>query len=181
LLNFNAGLKNPKIIKDYFNNHSKGLRVSIGFFGAKNRRKEAIIGGLSINSVYGLKKELSKKKTKITNSQVAKKNIEGDTFTSKQGNEITIPPRNFFKVAKDKKYWKDLNFDFLRDYYKLRGQSGNVDNRLGNLGVVILKRAVSDSSQYAPNTEFTQEMKGSSKPLIDSGQLISGFGWKKFF
>lgn len=180
MFNFKAYLRNPKIIKDYFRQHSKNMRVSIGFFGKKNTRKETELGGLKINSVYGLKKTLSKKRVKITNSQVAKKNIEGGSFTSNKGNEIVIPKRNFFLVAKDKKYWKDANFDFLRDYYKLRGQGDTiVNNRLGNLGVVILKRAVADSSKYEPNTEFTQELKGSSKPLIDSGQLIDGFGWRK--
>jgi hypothetical protein len=180
MINVKATFNNNQKIKDYFKKHSKGLKVSIGFFGNKNKRKEVIENGLKINSVYGLKKSLSKKKSNITNSYVAKKNIEGSTFISKQGNEITIPSRNFFLVASDKKYWQSANFDFLRDFYKTIRNDDKVYNRLGNLGTVILKRAVADSSKYQPNTDFTQEIKGSSKPLIDSGQMLDGLGWKKF-
>ena len=100
MINVKASFNNNQKIKDYFKKHSKGLKVSIGFFGNKNKRKEVIENGLTINSVYGLKKSLSKKKANITNSYVAKKNIEGSTFISKQGNEITIPSRNFFFGSK---------------------------------------------------------------------------------
>ena len=165
-------------IKDYFKKHSKGLKVSIGFFGSKNKRLEAGTG--TVKSVYGLKKTLTKTKSSITNSYVAKKNIEGSTFISKQGNNIKIPARNFFVVASDKKYWGKNNFDFLRDFYKINIKEQQATNRLGNLGAVIIKRAIADSGKYAPNTDFTQELKGGGKPLIDSMQMLNSVGWKKW-
>ena len=40
MFNFKASLRNPKIIKDYFRQHSKSMRVSIGFFGKKKDKAE---------------------------------------------------------------------------------------------------------------------------------------------
>ena len=170
----NFNLKKDNKLKEYFKAHSKGLGVSIGIFGKYNKRKQVADSGV-VGTPYGIRRAISNLPSKATNYSVALKNIKGYSTP-----KYSVPVRNFFKKAKEKKYWDKQNFTFLKDYFKALNPNDDTSlNRLGNLGKVILKRAINDTDTPA-NSPFSVEKKGFNAPLRDSGQLQSSINWQNY-
>jgi len=171
-LNFN--FKKDNKLKEYFKAHAKGLGVSIGIFGKNNKRKQVATSGV-VATPYGTRRAISNLPSKSTNYSIALKNIKGYSTP-----KYSVPSRNFFKKAKEKKYWDKQNFTFLKDYFKALKPNDNTSlARLGNLGKVILKRAINDTDS-PPNSPFSVEKKGFNAPLRDSGQLQQSINWQDY-
>lgn len=109
--------------------------------------------------------------------------------SSKDGHEYgRIPARNFLEVLKNK-HSKPI-FRSIADQVIKKGADGNVDvGFIGGVAAGQLQRAMKDSNEYAPNSEFTRnggwmtnpvngkpfhaEPKKGERPLIDSQTLIN--------
>lgn len=95
------------------------------------------------------------------------------------GAEIPIPERSFLRagIRRNKEKYKRLNRANLLKV--LKGEL-TLEQALGQLGEVAkgdVQVEITDGS-FAPLKPATIKRKGSSKPLIDSGQLRQGVQWE---
>lgn len=170
-----ASVKKPSKLRGYFRKHSQGFGAAIGIFQKKNKRKVAGSSIISSNIGYGSRLNKTRRTSFLTNAQIASRNIRGY-----KAEKYTVPSRNFFKVAAEPKFWERQNFGFLKEFYKANVLIRDCEKRLGNLGVIILRRAINDSEEYEDNSEFTVDKKGFNKPLIASGQMLKAIDWKSY-
>ena len=74
--------------------------------------------------------------------------------------------------------WDKLNniLNPARLKAKLHGAAAKV----GNYGVTTVKKGIVEGKNFAPNHPYTAAKKGSSKPLIDKGDLIGSVNYEVF-
>ena len=93
--------------------------------------------------------------------------------------KVVIPPRPFIKnawEANEGKY-KQLVFDGLKDICNGDTTAMKLLNKLGNICV----RDIQESAvklKNPPNAPLTVENKGSSNPLVDTGEMIRKVTYK---
>lgn len=93
-------------------------------------------------------------------------------FGSEKNN---IPPRSFLRMPIERKS-KEIMRQASKGSTKAKIAAGDIDGALENIGVIaegIVQDAFSSSGfgQWPENAPSTVAAKGSSKPLIDTGQL----------
>ena len=74
--------------------------------------------------------------------------------------------------------WDKLNniLNPARLKAKLHGAAAKV----GNYGVTAVKKGIAEGKNFAPNHPYTVAKKGSSKPLIDKGDLLGSVNYEVF-
>lgn len=89
-----------------------------------------------------------------------------------------IPERPFLRVAVQKNRAKYIRLNRLNLVRMLRGQMG-MDQALGQLGEMAKGDVQAEirSGDFAPLKAATIKRKGSSKPLIDTGQMVQSISW----
>ena len=112
----------------------------------------------------------------MNNVQVALANEIG----SAPGVRPVVPSRPFVKQA----FSGSKRDPFLRNMKKMLGMisQGNMSTlialeRIGRMGESRVKEEITHG-QFAPNTAFTVNKKGSDKPLIDSGKMRAAVTYK---
>lgn len=125
-------------------------KIQVGLFGEKNDRPMDANKGLT-NAEIGFKQEMGS-----ASERIPRRSFLWDTFTQ-HGKELE-------DEIKDKKLVDKL---FL---------AGKVDEYLKLVGVactnlVVKAFTTSGWGNWKPNAPMTVKLKGSSKPLIDTGQL----------
>lgn len=98
----------------------------------------------------------------------------------KSTTEIVIPERSFLRAGHDE------NFDrVIKQTERAIGQviigKMSMDDMLDLYGqqmATAIKKYMRDLSE-PPNHPYTTEQKGSSNPLVDTGQLIESITWRK--
>jgi len=110
---------------------------------------------------------------------------EGSSFTVAQVGfmhefgTVTIPERSFIRSTISSES-RDIKQVARIQYKKVLDGSITTEQGLGVLGAftVGLIQEKFTSNDWAPNTEKTQARKGSSSPLIDTGQLRQSISFK---
>ncbi|MDR2008640.1 MAG: hypothetical protein LBQ34_06690 [Alphaproteobacteria bacterium] len=161
--------KSKERLKTYFRTHSKkfGCRVGIqsSYPDRRLAAKDKILVGTAGKGYGQTRKTLSKKQgmDSTTNFEVARNIVFG----------YGQPARNFFKTASNPEFWQNQNFKFLVNFYKEQPDFPNVEKSLNNLGVTVLRRAITNG-KYAPLKEETMKHKATRKVLIETGQMLRG-------
>lgn len=160
-----------QLVADMFEDYLKQLKslegkyVTIGIQGEKGEQKKIVrLHPANVKLPRGTKREGIDEN--ITVAQVARDNEFG--VPSKK-----IPKRSFLRsVFKEKR--REIN-KIAQDVL-LKDPSKFYDT-LGTYLVGQIVRKI-NSGEFKSNSEFTIERKGSSKPLIDTGQLRNSLTYK---
>lgn len=90
-----------------------------------------------------------------------------------------IPERPFLRVAIQRNRQKYVRLNRINLVKMLRGQA-TVDQALGQLGEMAKGDVQTEirSGVFTPLKEATKKRKGSSRPLIDTGQMVQSIAWE---
>ena len=90
-----------------------------------------------------------------------------------------IPERPFLRVAVQKNRIKYVRLNRINLVKMLRGQA-TVEQALGQLGEMAKGDVQTEirSGDFAPLKPATIKRKGSSRPLIDTGQMVQSIQWE---
>ncbi len=90
-----------------------------------------------------------------------------------------IPERPFLRVAVQRNRQKYVRLNRINLVKILRGQA-TVDQALGQLGEMAKGDVQTEirSGVFTPLKEATKKRKGSSRPLIDTGQMVQSIAWE---
>ena len=90
-----------------------------------------------------------------------------------------IPERPFLRVAIQKNRLKYVRLNRINLVKMLRGQM-DVEQALGQLGEIAKGDVVTEirNGNFAPLKDATIRRKGSSRPLIDTGQMVQSMHWQ---
>lgn len=90
-----------------------------------------------------------------------------------------IPERPFLRVAVHRNRQKYVRLNRINLVKMLRGQIG-ADQALGQLGEMAKGDVQTEirTGDFTPLKEATIKRKGSSKPLIDTGQMVQSIAWE---
>ena len=90
-----------------------------------------------------------------------------------------IPERPFLRVAIQKNRVKYARLNRINLVKMMRGQMG-MEQALGQLGEMAKGDVQAEirSGDFAPLKEATVKRKGSSRPLIDPGQMVQSMQWE---
>lgn len=90
-----------------------------------------------------------------------------------------IPERSFLRVAVQRNRQKYVRLNRINLVKMLRGQA-TVDQALGQLGEMAKGDVQTEirSGDFAPLKPATIKRKGSSRPLIDTGQMVQSIAWE---
>lgn len=90
-----------------------------------------------------------------------------------------IPERPFLRVAIQRNRQKYVRLNRINLVKMLRGQA-TVDQALGRLGEMAKGDVQTEirSGVFTPLKEATKKRKGSSRPLIDTGQMVQSIAWE---
>ena len=90
-----------------------------------------------------------------------------------------IPERPFLRVAVQKNRIKYVRLNRINLVKMLRGQMG-MEQALGQLGEMAKGDVQTEirSGDFTPLKPATIERKGSSRPLIDIGQMVQSIQWE---
>lgn len=94
--------------------------------------------------------------------------------------EIVIPERSFLRTGHDQNVDRIINQTERALGQVLAGKM-TIDDMLDLYGqqmATAIKKYIRDL-QSPPNHPYTVEQKGSSNPLVDTGQLIESIEWRK--
>ncbi|MFL1780840.1 hypothetical protein ABSA28_00543 [Candidatus Hepatincolaceae symbiont of Richtersius coronifer] len=165
---------NSQSVSKYIKKHNINFKSQVGFFSQTARK--TVGESLGKATPYGKRRQSLKSKARVSNVQVAYVNIFGIGRN---------PARNFFKLAGNKKYWQDNNFDFLKKFFVNSAAASPIVsetiNAWNNLSKAVLRRSILDF-KTPPNSPITIAKKGFNNPLIDSQQMlkaIAGLPYKK--
>jgi tRNA U54 and U55 pseudouridine synthase Pus10 len=140
-----------------------GKSVTIGIHGEEGEQKKLIRRiGFNTKAPLGTKKELVN--PNLTVSQVASYNEFGTNKT---------PSRPFIRGTYEKRR-QDIIDQTAKFLYR------DTENVLSHVGLYVVSLIQEEIRKgIAPeNSKYTVERKGSSKPLIDTGQLINSITYK---
>lgn len=90
-----------------------------------------------------------------------------------------IPERPFLRVAVQRNRQKYVRLNRINLVKMLRGQAA-VEQALGQLGEMAKGDVQTEirSGDFAPLKPATIKRKGSSRPLIDTGQMVQSIAWE---
>lgn len=90
-----------------------------------------------------------------------------------------IPERPFLRVAVQRNRQKYVRLNRINLVKMLRGQA-TVEQALGQLGEMAKGDVQTEirSGNFAPLKPATIKRKGSSRPLIDTGQMVQSIAWE---
>lgn len=90
-----------------------------------------------------------------------------------------IPERPFLRVAVQRNRQKYVRLNRINLVKMLRGQA-TVEQALGQLGEMAKGDVQTEirSGVFTPLKEATKKRKGSSRPLIDTGQMVQSIAWE---
>ena len=90
-----------------------------------------------------------------------------------------IPERPFLRVAVQRNRQKYVRLNRINLVKMLRGQA-TVEQALGQLGEMAKGDVQTEirSGDFAPLKPATIKRKGSSRPLIDTGQMVQSIAWE---
>lgn len=90
-----------------------------------------------------------------------------------------IPERPFLRVAVQKNRIKYVRLNRINLVKMLRGQM-SIEQALGQLGEMAKGDVQTEirSGDFAPLKPATIKRKGSSRPLIDTGQMVQSIAWE---
>lgn len=90
-----------------------------------------------------------------------------------------IPERPFLRVSVQRNRQKYIRLNRINLVKMLRGKA-TVDQALGQLGEMAKGDVQTEirSGDFAPLKEATIKRKGSSRPLIDTGQMVQSIAWE---
>lgn len=90
-----------------------------------------------------------------------------------------IPERPFLRVAVQRNRQKYVRMNRINLVKMLRGQA-TVEQALGQLGEMAKGDVQTEirSGVFTPLKEATKKRKGSSRPLIDTGQMVQSIAWE---
>ena len=90
-----------------------------------------------------------------------------------------IPERPFLRVAVQRNRQKYVRLNRINLVKMLRGQA-TVEQALGQLGEMAKGDVQTEirSGDFAPLKAATIKRKGSSRPLIDTGQMVQSIAWE---
>ena len=90
-----------------------------------------------------------------------------------------IPERPFLRVAVQRNRQKYVRLNRINLVKMLRGQA-TVEQALGQLGEMAKGDVQTEirSGEFTPLKEATIKRKGSSRPLIDTGQMVQSIAWE---
>lgn len=90
-----------------------------------------------------------------------------------------IPERPFLRAAVQRNRQKYVRLNRINLVKMLRGQA-TVDQALGQLGEMAKGDVQTEirSGDFAPLKQATIKRKGSSRPLIDTGQMVQSIAWE---
>lgn len=90
-----------------------------------------------------------------------------------------IPERPFLRVAVQRNRQKYVRLNRINLVKMLRGQA-TVDQALGQLGEMAKGDVQTEirNGDFAPLKPATIKRKGSSRPLIDTGQMVQSIVWE---
>ena len=95
---------------------------------------------------------------------------------------IKIPKRPFMRMSFDKNK-KEIRKFIKREYYKVLLGRSTAKKSLGRIGEWFageIKETIKNGN-FKANSNFTKKQKGSSKPLIDTGQMRNSITHKESF
>lgn len=119
------------------------------------------------------------KGSNITVLGVATVHEFGVNVIDKNGNKINIPERSFIRSSYDAN--KEKIFDLDKEFERVLNLELSVDtffNLVGEFSVGIIQNHLTSQVNSPPLAESTIKAKGSSNPLIDTGQLRSSITYK---
>ncbi len=93
--------------------------------------------------------------------------------------KVTIPERSFLRSGHDDAI-KDImryNDNLLKQVAIGKMSANEYLDDLGRRLSTAIKKFARDLDN-PPNTEMTKEVKGSSNPLVDTGEMINGITWR---
>lgn len=103
----------------------------------------------------------------------------GINVIDKNGNRINIPERSFIRSSYDANKQKIFNLeDELSKVLELKLSVGSFFNLVGEFVVGIIQRHLTEEVKSPPLAGSTIAMKGSSNPLIDTGQLRDSIDYR---
>lgn len=90
-----------------------------------------------------------------------------------------IPERPFLRVAVQRNRQKYVRLNRINLVKMLRGQA-TIEQALGQLGEMAKGDVQTEirSGVFTPLKEATKKRKGSSRPLIDTGQMVQSIAWE---
>lgn len=90
-----------------------------------------------------------------------------------------IPERPFLRVAVQRNRQKYVRLNRINLVKMLRGQA-TAEQALGQLGEMAKGDVQTEirSGVFTPLKEATKKRKGSSRPLIDTGQMVQSIAWE---
>lgn len=119
------------------------------------------------------------KGTDITVLGVANIHEFGLNVVDKNGRKINIPERSFIRSSYDAN--KQRIFEFDKELERVLGLELSVDgffNLIGEFAVGVIQNHLTSQVKSPPLAESTIKAKGSSNPLIDTGQLRRSIDYK---
>jgi hypothetical protein len=111
---------------------------------------------------------------------MVKKAIWNEFGTRNKDGSVRIPERPAFRIAMRTGRERFVRLNKINLFKILHGQAtmGVALGQLGAMGAGEVKRVIRASEGIEPNAPYTIAKKGSSKPLIDKGQLIQSITWQ---
>lgn len=119
------------------------------------------------------------KGTDITVLGVATVHEFGVNVVGKNGKKINIPERSFIRSSYDAN--KQRIFEFDKELERVLNLELSVDgffNLIGEFAVGVIQNHLTSQVMSPPLAQSTIRMKGSSNPLIDTGQLRRSIDYK---
>lgn len=153
---------------------SKNVKdIDIGF--KKLIKELSNLGNLRIK--VGVQGDEAREAKTFTDSQGNERKAKVDLVTVASANEFgtdDIPERSFLRSTMIKN--ERLNYQRLSEVKKLVAENKfDAEDLLKKVGLAVVadvqKTITEGGVPYVPNAEATIESKGSSSPLIDTGQL----------
>ncbi len=146
---------------------NSGMRAKVGILGSGHAGEEHMAGESFIVDGKQHRKR-SKQSSGLTNAEVAMKNEFG-SYTD------NIPPRSFLRMPLETKTG-ELVALAVSNTIRRRIMQADLEGALTLIGIkaeAIIQEAFASGGfgKWKPNAPLTVKLKGSSSPLIDTGQL----------
>lgn len=168
-------IKNQSNINDLLKAFDRDHKIKVGYFGATSDKTESgsdiTIGELAAIQEFGCKIPVSDKMRKYLASQ--------GLFLKADTKYINIPERSFIRSG-----WDNAEDEVMDKLDELIGQLVQTKIPINVLLDAIGLEAKGKLQKYArdvsnpPNHPFTVAQKGSSNPLVDTGEMIGAMDYE---
>lgn len=112
------------------------------------------------------------KRDGVTNAEIAAVNLFGSPANR-------IPARDFLRapLRSEQKRLSAVAASSLKGVVSGRVAQDKVLDLIGEVGVAISRRWITQGRNLAPNSPATVRAKGSGRPLVDTGQLVGSLSY----